>query len=335
MLWNELGLLKGLAAMSKVFCVRAEFGKFAHAFKNGGYVAIGWLDDRELGTLSPTDSNLLHEFYRQAYPKDVDMRRAQNVGQIARFLFDIGEGDIVITPSSQNERIYAGRVVGPYYYAKTPECPFYHRKKVEWCDEPLLRNTLSIPCQNTMKASLTVFNVRQASEILTVLGHIPDGTKESHKRRDVRDLVIERILELSSQEFEELIAEILPGLGFDDTTRVGRVGDRGIDVRGTLKIYDLATVDLTVQVKRYQQTRTINAKDIRDFRGAVPQNSQAAFVTTARFNKKAREEAVRQGFKRVGLVDGRQLIDILVEHYEELSQELKDKLRLRRTLVVE
>ena len=77
------------------------------------------------------------------------------------------------------------------------------------------------------------------------------------------------------------------------------------------------------------------AKQIRDFRGAVPQDSQAAFVTTARFNTKAREEAVKQGFKRVGLVDGSQLVDILVDHYESLSQELKDKLRLRRTLVVE
>lgn len=321
--------------MPNVFCVRADFGRYADAFRDSGYVAIGWLEDKDLGGMAEADSNLLQEWYRQAYPNDVDMRRAQNVGQIARFLFEIGPEDVVITPSSRNERLYCGRVLGSYYREVTTECPFYHRKKVEWRDEPLLRGAFSIPLQNTMRSSLTVFGVRQKSEILAILGYPVEISQEARKERPVREMVIDRLLELSAGEFEWLVTELLPSLGFDDTARVGRVGDQGIDVTGTLKVYDLASVDLTIQVKRYRRTSTISAKQIRDFRGAVPQDSQGAFITTARFNKRAREEAVRQGFKRIGLVDGNQFVDILVDHYEDLPQDLKDKLRMRRTLVVE
>ena len=50
--------------MPNVFCVRADYGRYADAFKGGGYVAIGWLEDRDLGHLAAADSNLLHQWYR-------------------------------------------------------------------------------------------------------------------------------------------------------------------------------------------------------------------------------------------------------------------------------
>ena len=37
--------------MTNVFCVRAEYGQYTSAFVNNGYIAIGWLDQTDLGNL--------------------------------------------------------------------------------------------------------------------------------------------------------------------------------------------------------------------------------------------------------------------------------------------
>ncbi|MBD3399481.1 MAG: hypothetical protein GF399_04030 [Candidatus Coatesbacteria bacterium] len=47
------------------------------------------------------------------------------------------------------------------------------------------------------------------------------------------------------------------------------------------------------------------------------------------------EEANREGFKRIGLVNGRRLVEILADKYPELPDELQERLRLRRVLIPE
>jgi len=54
--------------MSSVWCVRAAFGQYTDAFVKGGYVAIGWLEDQNLGGLS--ERKELYDLYRRAYPDD-------------------------------------------------------------------------------------------------------------------------------------------------------------------------------------------------------------------------------------------------------------------------
>jgi restriction endonuclease Mrr len=63
--------------------------------------------------------------------------------------------------------------------------------------------------------------------------------------------------------------------------------------------------------------------------------AQGAFVTTSRYTKPARKEADKQGFKRIGLIDGEQLVGLLNEQYEWLSVEMRERLGLRRALVPE
>ena len=104
-------------------------------------------------------------------------------------------------------------------------------------------------------------------------------------------------------------------------------------MEGTLDVYGLASVDLRVQVKRYKLGNTVDQNAIKGFRASVPDKAQAAFVTTSGYTRKAREEAEREGFKRIGLVDGEQLVDILAEEYDRLPQEVREKLGLRRAMV--
>ncbi len=315
--------------MPSVWCVRAEFGKYAHLFLNGNYIAIGWLDSKKLTKVKNIDE--LQELYIEEYPDAAKMSVAQNVGQISRFLFSIKEGDYVITPDQDTDNLFYGIVKSDYYYEKEDACPYPHRKKVKWKNEPLLRSDLSVPLQNTLRSSLTVFGISQEYEFLEKIGI---RSKEVEKKADYTIPTLERILKLTAEEFEILIKELLAAIGFE-AEHIGKSGDGGIDIEGTLNIYGISKVDLKVQAKRYSMNSAINAKVVRDFRGAVPDKSQACIITTCKFPRKARQEAVKDGYKRIGLIDGEQLVGLLTDNYMKLAPEIREKLNLKLALVAE
>jgi len=53
-------------------------------------------------------------------------------------------------------------------------------------------------------------------------------------------------------------------------------------------------------------------------------------VTLTGFTKQAIAEAQAPGKKEIMLIDGEALADMILEHYEELSQEYKELLRLMK-----
>ncbi len=314
------------------YCVRAEGGTYAQAFKNGEYAAIGWMSD-DLSKISHGDMKSLSEIYDSTYPEDGKLRRAQNLGQISRLVWDIQSGDVIVTPTLQSKYLLIGVVDSPYYYEVTPDCPYGHRRKIKWSDELLLRSSLSVPIQSALRSSLTVFEIRPPDELLKAIGKEPPTPEPvEHVEKDISKLVLQRLLALDPDEFEILITALLTAFGFE-AEKTGKTGDGGVDVQGTLTVYNFATVDLNVQVKRYKLGSTISHKAIKDFRASVPEKVQAAFVTTSKYTKKARQEAEREGFKKIGLIDGDQLVDVLAEEYENLPIEIRDKLGLRRVLV--
>lgn len=319
--------------LPNVYVIRADYGRYAHAFQTEGYAAIGWMGE-DLGPYLAQDKEALRSLYETYEPEASKMRVAQNVGQIWRFLHDIQPGDFVMTPTRENSTLLVGRVTGDYYYAPDdPACPFPHRKPVDWFPNLLTRSMLSVPTQNTIGSIMAVFQVKQADEILTHYKiDLPAKAKKTViTQEEIERLILDQVLELTADEFEILITELLSAIGFE-SEHVGKTGDDGIDVTGTLRIYEFASVDLRVQVKRYGRNK-INKNAIKHFRSSVPERSQAAFVTTSDFNSSAREEAEKTGFKKIGLINGKLLVGILIEHYDDLSVELKDKLNLQHTLI--
>jgi restriction system protein len=317
-----------------IYCIRANFGQYTESFVKGGYIAIGWLEDENLKSIRPDNDDKLYKLYERYYPGAAKMSAAQNLGQIYRFLFDVRKGDTVITPAENVEDLYYGTVTSEYYFDRNEYCPYPHRKKVKWEEKPLLRSSLSIPLQNTLRSSLTVFSVKHESAFLEAIGK-KTPTKEAMKYPEFEEVILRRVLELSAEEFEILVTNLLSAIGFE-ATHVGKVGDAGVDARGELDIYGMAKVDLWIQAKRYDLNSTINPSIVKDLRASVPEKSQACLITTStNIPKKTREECVKPGFKRIGLLDGNQLVEVLIDHYEDLPEELRDKLRLRRVLYPE
>lgn len=321
--------------MNNIFCVRADFGKYTEDFINGGYVAIGWLWGIDLSHIQSREE--LYPLYKADRPEDKsNVVIGQQVGQISRFLLELQEGTFVITPSNDTNYLYYGIIEkDSYYYADEDNCPYRHRKKVKWEKKPILRSEFSVPFQNTMRSSLTVFAVNHKRNFFEVIGRsdlIPKLEKEV--KFDYYKSVLNRILEMDDQEFEILVTHILSALGFEGSERTGRVGDGGVDATGELDVSGLAKIKIFVQAKRYKLGSKINHNVVKSLRSNIPSGGQGAFITTADFQKRAQEVASENGFPRIGLIDGEKLVDILSEHWEDIPDDFKDKLGLKIGLVI-
>ncbi|THD10999.1 restriction endonuclease [Metallibacterium scheffleri] len=321
--------------MTNVWCVRAEFGTYAKHFVEGAYVAIGWIPKVDLSGIKARDQ--LQPIYRAEHPEDTsNIVIGQQVGQIARFLLEIHAGDYVITPAADTEWLHYGVIDADpsYVYAAGDDgCPYRHRRRVVWAKERLKRGHFSVPFQNTIRSSLTVFAVAQRDEFLAAVGRADLAPAPRETSYDPYRVVLEQVLELDPKEFEILVGHLLTALGFEGSEVVGKTGDGGVDATGELNVAGLAKVKVFVQAKRYKLGSKINANVVKQLRQAIPFGGQGAFITTADYQVAASDVALEPGFPRIGLINGRQLVDLLIEHWGDIPPEFRERLGLKPGLV--
>lgn len=317
-----------------VWMVRADAGRYTEHCVSGGYTGIGW---SELGDLSKIrDRDEIRTLYESAFPNDSTATVGNKVGHIARFLLEMSAGDWVITPTADTEWLRYGRLDdgSPYDDASGDDgCPYRHRRSANWVEQPLRRSVLPVPLQNTLRSHGTVFSVSQRQAFLEAIGKPVPSPRGGVPKHDPQRVVLEQILELSASEFEELVGHLLAALGFDDSEVVGKPGDGGVDVRGTLNASNFAKVEVYVQAKRYKLGAKVKPNDVKKLRQMIPNGGQGTVITTADFHRDASDVALEQGFARIGLINGSQLVDLLVEHWNDIPVEFQERLGLRPGLV--
>jgi restriction system protein len=134
---------------------------------------------------------------------------------------------------------------------------------------------------------------------------------DQHNRGARRELLA-YLTTIAPAEFEALIGRLLVALGFQEVEVTGRSGDGGIDVRGTLVVGDVIRTRMAVQVKRWRAN--VQAPIVQQVRGSLGTHDQGLIITTSDFSSGARAEAERVNAVPVALMNGEQLVRLLVEH---------------------
>lgn len=127
-----------------------------------------------------------------------------------------------------------------------------------------------------------------------------------------REKLLKLLKSMEPYAFEDLIRQLLLALGFEEVEVTGRTNDGGIDVRGTLVVGDVISTRLAVQVKRWKNN--VQAPVVQQVRGSLGTHEQGLIITTSDFSRGACDEAVRANATPVGLMDGTQLVKLLVEN---------------------
>lgn len=148
---------------------------------------------------------------------------------------------------------------------------------------------------------------------------------EQHNRR-VRQALRKRLLEMKWEAFEELVARLLAEMGFEEIEMTGPRRDGGIDVRGTLVVGDVIRTRMAVQVKKWKHN--VQAPVVQQVRGSLGAHEQGLIITTSDFSPGARKEAARPDAVPVALMNGEQLVLLLVEHGIGITRRSHDLIEL-------
>jgi restriction system protein len=164
-------------------------------------------------------------------------------------------------------------------------CPYFHKRGVKWASEKLSRSAFSVPFQNTVRSSLTVFGISQQDEFLTVVkaeGHVSQKAAAVY---DPYESVLEQVLELDDKEFEILVGYLLTAIGFEESQVTGKTGDGGVDATGILNVANLAKVKVFVQAKRYKRGSKINANVVKQLTHSYPRRWSRCFHNHSRLSE--------------------------------------------------
>jgi restriction system protein len=109
-----------------------------------------------------------------------------------------------------------------------------------------------------------------------------------------------------------------PGYGgsrADAAEHVGKSGDEGID--GRINQDPLGLDQILVQAKRYAPDRPIDRQTIQAFIGSMTGQgvTKGVFITTSSFNDNAREFVLRGAQTKVVLIDGDELLNLMLRHH--------------------
>lgn len=119
---------------------------------------------------------------------------------------------------------------------------------------------------------------------------------------------------MPADRFETLVGELLNALGFDEDSVLVEPysNDGGIDVRGILQVSGITRLNVAVQVKRWKHN--VGRPIVQQIKGALKTHEHGIIITTSGFSAGAIKEATLPGTTPISLVDGEQLIRLLIEH---------------------
>jgi restriction system protein len=152
---------------------------------------------------------------------------------------------------------------------------------------------------------------------------------EQHNRK-VRTEILKRLIAMGATEFEHFVSELLAKVGFEELKVTPPSKDGGIDVRGVLVVGEVIRTKMAVQVKKWNKGN-VQAPHVQQVRGSLGAHEQGLIITTSDFSKGAKDEATRPDAVPVALMNGEQLVVLMVQHEVMVARRPHDILDLSLT----
>jgi restriction system protein len=308
-------------------------------FKNH-CIALGWSSIGDLSKVG-ADRESFKSRVAAAYPEKKKGAIPVNAGQLYRFVHEIKVGDVVVYPSRRDRQIHLGKITGGYQYDTSGESTYPHRRTVKWL-KSVPRTKFSQGALYEIGAAMSLFLVKSyADEFVSALqGEVistPVTQDESvalvadEIEETTRDFVLKRLAqELKGHPFAEFIAHVLNAMGY--RTRVSPEGpDGGVDILAHRDELGFEPPIIKVQVKSGEGN--VGDPVVSALYGKLSHGEYALLVTLGSFTPPARSFARSKGNLR--LIDGDELVDLVLAHYEKFDSRYKGLLPLKRVFVPE
>lgn len=303
-------------------------------------LAIGSPNMGDLSKLKPNREAFKDKF-AENYPNVKKGAIPVHAGTLYRFVHEMQVGDIVIYPSKDDRMVYIGKITGPYEYNPDISQQYPHQHSVKWLDS-YPRTKFSQGALYEIGSAVTLFQVKNyADEFINVL----EGKTEAISpvedetipfviediKQTTNDFIIKTLAqELKGHPFAEFVAHLLEKMGYH--TRVSPPGpDRGIDIVAHKDVLGFEPPIIKVQVK--SSDYNIGRPEVSQLFGSIGEKEFGLFVALGGFTTQAISFAASKTNLR--LLDGEDLIDLILNHYEKLDSKYKGILPLKQVYIPE
>ena len=336
-----------------VWLIRAgSHGEYEQKFVQEGRVYVTW-DKLDVNLEKLPDRNALSSAMTQRYP-DAKPRAIMNwVSQVWPFAHEIKKGDLVVLPLKTQPAISIGEITGDYHFEPRGPDPFFHWRAVKWIAEAVPRTSFGKDLLFTFGAFLTICRVQRNNAearinamrangwkpeaIAAVTGEITDASDAEADRFDLEALAQDQISQLVEARFKghgltRLVEAILKAQGYT-TYRSPEGADGGADILAGAGPLGFGAPRLCVEVK--SESSPIDRPTVDKLIGAVTKfhAHEGLFVSWSGFKTNVLKE-LAASFFTVRLWTQKELLEQLFSHYEQLDEDIRAELPLKRIWVV-
>jgi restriction system protein len=303
-------------------------------------IGLGWTKVGDLSSL-PADREAFKARVAESYPEKKPGAIPNNAGQLLRFVHEIKIGDLIVYPSKRDREIHIGEVTGPYRYDPSIEAGYPHLHEVKWLKN-VPRTRFSQGALYEIGSAMSLFQVKSyAEEFISALqgSTAPQAGTDDETvpivadeiEQTTRDFILKQLAqELKGHDFADFVAHLLGTMGY--RTRVSPPGpDGGIDIIAHKDELGFEPPIIKVQVKSNEGS--IGNPVASALYGNVGPGEFGLIVTLGTFTKQAVSFAL--GKSNLRLIDGNELVDLVLQHYEQFDSRYKGLLPLKRVYVPE
>jgi restriction system protein len=309
-------------------------------FLKKNQVALGWEALGDLAALSPTRDAFKDQLL-EALPDRKPGYYPMATGQLFRFVHEMKYGDLIVYPSKRDKRVHVGEIIGPYQHTTKGSDSYPHRRAVNWLKD-FPRTKFTQGALYEIGSSMSFFQVKNyADEYLAALaGHevapAPgDDETVSYVAEDIeqntRDFILKTLAqELKGHGLSEFVAHLLGTMGY--RTRVAPPGpDGGVDIVAHQDELGFVPPIIKVQVKSTEGS--VGDPIVSQLIGKLDPTEFGMVVTLGTFTNQAVNTA--QNKSNLRLIDGDELVNLIVQHYEQFDAKYKGMMPLKRVYVPE
>lgn len=323
-------------------------GEREERFLTRSVIGIGW---DELGDLSAhANREALKAAYREAFPDSSEGNINTQAAQLWAFAAGMQVGDAVVVPLKTRGQIAIGEIRGPYGWTNEYGADMHHVRDVTWAVTDLPRTAFDKDLLYSFGSSQTVSSASRNDAERRVRAIAKGGSvqplptvslsdeaialeAQRDLEQDARDQIIEAIVaRFKGHGLGRIVDGVLRAQGL--VTRVSPPGpDGGVDIVAGGGVMGFAEPQIVIQVKSQQHPADVSV--LRELKGTMSDYGadQGLLVCWGGFKDPLIREA-RNGYFKIRLWGQDELLTALFLHYDQLDEELRAELPLKRIWTV-
>lgn len=291
--------------------------------------------------------NIMAKCYPDTKPKAI----LNWTSQVWPFAHEMKKGDLVVLPLKTQPAIQIGEIIGDYHHEPDGPKPFFHWRPVKWVGENIPRVNFGKDLLFSFGAFMTICRIQRNNaesriESMRAHGWQPETTAAASQgvstivdsvNTDLEELAHDQIAQLVAARFKghdltRLVEAILRAQGYT-TYRSPEGADSGADILAGAGPLGFGSPRLCVEVK--SESSPIDRPTVDKLIGAISKfgAQEGLFVAWGGFRSSVQKELAMSYF-RVRLWSQKELLEQLFANYENLDEDLRAELPLKRIWMV-